>query len=251
MSPGGPVKIATSVALALLLLGAAAAAVFELYERGWIRFNYPSRAEFPVWGVDVSHHQGEVDWPAVRGAGLDFAFIKASEGGDHRDREFARNWSGAREAGLARGAYHFFTFCTAGGAQAENFVAAVGGSFGELPPVADVEFSGNCRNWESIERIRTELHEFLVRIEHDAQRRPILYFTRDAHARILDGHFDAHPGWPRNVWRQPPQDPTRRWLFWQFADNARVAGFRTLVDLDVFAGTRSAFESTIAASPAR
>lgn len=235
------------VAAALLALAVAAGAAYALYERGLIRFNYPSPQRYPVRGIDVSHHQGVIEWPAVRAAGIHFALIKASEGADHRDREFDRNWSRAREAGLARGAYHFFTFCSPGRAQAENFMSAVGGSFGELPPIADVEFSGNCQRWESIERIRDELRSFLARLEESARVSPILYFTSDSHARILAGHFDAYPAWPRSVVRGPSEKRYGRWLFWQFADNGRVPGVGTLVDLDVFRGSRVEFESLIQA----
>ena len=235
--------------IVLVLVAAAVAVLDSLYERGWVRFNYPSRERFPVRGIDVSHHQGAVDWSAVRGAGVEFAFIKASEGADHRDREFARNWRHAQEAGVARGAYHFFTFCSPGLAQAENFIAAVGGSFGELPPVADVEFSGNCRQWESIEKIRSELSVFLATVEVEAKRRPILYFTADARERILAGHFDAFPSWPRNLFREP-SSRSGPWLFWQFAHNGRIPGVRTLVDLNVFRGQRAEFEAVVRAAPA-
>lgn len=234
-------------ALALLVLVATAVAGYALYERGLIRFNYPSWERYPVRGLDVSHHQGAVEWSSVRAAGISFAFIKASEGADHRDREFGRNWSSAQHAGVARGAYHFFTFCSPGPAQAENFISAVGGSFGELPPVADVEFSGNCRQWKSIERIREELQSFLARLEGSAGVRPVLYFTADAYARILKGHFDAYPAWPRSVLLQPSESRIGRWLFWQFADNGRVPGVSTLVDLNVFCGARVEFESLIRA----
>jgi lysozyme len=238
-------------ALAFLLSAGAAALLYALYEQGSVRFNHPSRSEFPVWGLDVSHHQGEIDWRAVARAGIEFAFIKASEGRDHRDREFARNWSGAREAGVARGAYHFFTFCTDGRAQAENFLDALAGSIGELPPVVDVEFSGNCKQWESIERIRGELRAFLEHVEQAVPRSPILYFPRDAYARILYGHFDDRPAWPRNVWTRPSDGADSRWLFWQFADNGRISGVSTLVDLNVFRGTRAEFEALIAAPAQR
>jgi lysozyme len=248
----GPTRVSRTLwtlgALAVLALGGAAAAV-ALYERGLLRVNYPSRGSYPVRGVDVSHHQGAVDWAAVRAAGIHFAFIKASEGADHRDREFERNWSGARSAGVARGAYHFFTFCTPGEAQAAHFIATLGGSFGELPPVADVEFSGNCRKWESIEGIREELRAFLARIETAAGVRPLLYFTRDAHERILDGHFDAYPVWPRSVVLAPSRARFGAWLFWQFADNGRVPGVGTLVDLNVFRGSRGEFESLVRVAP--
>jgi lysozyme len=232
--------------LALLVLAIAVVAASSLHERGLLRFNYPSTARYPVRGIDVSHHQGQIEWPAVRAAGVAFAFIKASEGADHRDREFGRNWDGARQAGVARGAYHFFTFCTPGAAQAENFISAVGGSFGELPPVADVEFAGNCRQWESIDRIRQELRSFLARLEESAHVRPILYFTADAHARILEGHFDGYPIWPRSVLLPLSESRFGSWLFWQFADNGRVPGIGTLVDLNVFRSAQVEFESLLA-----
>lgn len=92
------------VRLALLVpvAGALLAALAWLFFTGW----RPSTRAFPVQGIDVSHHQGEIDWFALPGQDVDFAYIKATEGGDHRDRLFARNWEEARQAEIARGAYH-------------------------------------------------------------------------------------------------------------------------------------------------
>ena len=236
--------------VAVLALGAAlTAASYVLYVRGVLRFNYPDRDRFPVRGIDVSHHQGEIDWPAVRAAGIDFAFIKASEGGDHRDREFARNWESAERAGIARGAYHFFTFCAPGLSQAENFIAALAGSAGELPPVADVEFAGNCQQRPGIPKIRGELRRFLDRVAASLGRRPILYFTADAHARILGSDFPAPLLWPRSIFSEPAESRFGKWLFWQFADNGRLPGIETAVDLNVFRGTRAEFRSLIPGGP--
>ncbi len=231
-----------AVAVGLTLLVAAA---FLLYSRGFLRFNYPSLAQYPIRGIDVSHHQGVIDWSAVRAEGFEFAFIKASEGTDHVDRAFARNWDGARVAGIARGAYHFFTFCSPGRAQAQHFVSVVGAPFGELAPVADVEFAGNCTSWQSLEQIRTELRAFLTALEDASGRRPAVYFTRESHARLLAGALEDYATWPRSVFVAPTGE---RWSFWQFADNGRVAGIATLVDLDVFRGGRRELESL---APAR
>ncbi|HET6369970.1 MAG TPA: GH25 family lysozyme, partial [Nitrospiria bacterium] len=146
-----------------------------VYRDGLLRLNYPSVHRFPVRGIDVSHHQGEIDWPAVAGAGTEFAFIKATEGRDFRDSNFTANWQAAGRAGIARGAYHFFTFCTDGAAQAANFIATVSPPGGELPPVADVEFGGNCEKWESVSVIRSHLTSFLAAIERTYTRRPVIY----------------------------------------------------------------------------
>ena len=224
-------------------------AAVELYRAGLVRFNYPDPDRFPVWGIDVSHHQGEIDWPAVRTNGLAFALIKATEGATHQDTRFAENWAGAGEASLARGAYHFFTFCSAGAAQAENFLASVAPLQAELPPIADVEFSGNCKGWESVEAIRRELAVFLAEVEGRLGRKPIVYYTREASRKILGDHFHGYPRWPRSIFGEPAQ-AFGPWTFWQYADNARIYGIRGPVDLNVFRGSRAEFE-IVRRAPAR
>ena len=226
---------------ATLVVFALGVAAF-LYRRGFIRANYPDAGRFPVRGVDVSHHQGDIDWDAVRSDGVEFAFIKASEGQDHRDREFERNWDQAGRSGLARGAYHFFTFCTPGVEQAQNFLGALGDATGELAPVVDIEFSGNCASPPPVAAIRVELRAFLAEVRRRDGRSPILYFTREANARVLAHEFDDCPRWPRSLLWKPRRDD---WSFWQFADNGRVAGIDGLVDLDVFNGTREEFERSL------
>jgi lysozyme len=67
--------------------------------------------KMPVQGIDVSRWQGKIDWASVAAAGKQFAFIKATEGGDHIDPRFLENWHGAKQAGLVRGAYHFVYWC--------------------------------------------------------------------------------------------------------------------------------------------
>jgi len=158
---------------------------------GLVRVSYPTLSRYPVRGIDVSHHQETIDWNAVANAKLRFVFIKATEGGDHRDQRFEENWRGAAEAGIHRGAYHFFTFCTPGLEQAENFLATVPNEGPRLPPAVDVEFTGNCRNWTSTDDIRTQLSVFLERVEAAGTARPILYVTQGAYDRILAG-LKAH-----------------------------------------------------------
>ena len=98
------------LALAMAAGAAAAGPVFA-----------PDPSDFPVHGVDVSHHQGRIDWAMVaREPGQRFAYLKATQGRAHVDPEFARNWRGARAAGLKVGAYHYFSFCSGAAAQARN-----------------------------------------------------------------------------------------------------------------------------------
>jgi len=239
------------LASALIALAAIVVALAIAYEWGLVRVNYPSATEFPVRGIDVSRYQGTIDWPAVAAGGVTFAFIKATEGGDHRDPRFLENWNGAAAAAVLRGAYHFFTFCTPGDAQAANLLAVVPIEPTALPPAVDVEFAGNCRRWESIETIRRELDVFLAAVERAYGRKPIVYFTRESYDRILDGRVTGYATWARSLFGRP-HERFGDWAFWQYAHNGRVRGIEGLVDLNVFQGLpdelRTLRDETVAAA---
>lgn len=212
-----------------------------LFQNGYIRFNYPAINDYPVRGIDISHHQGAIDWPALeRSTSADFAFIKASEGADHRDSRFTENWQSSQGL-LNRGAYHFFTFCKTGEAQANNFLSVSRGG-AELPSAIDIEFSGNCSSWESLDAIRAELKIFLASVKQRDGRTPILYVTKRSYNRIIRGHFPGIPIWIREVVFRPTQADYPGLLFWQYAGNGRQAGVDTLVDLNVFVGRREVFD---------
>ena len=231
------------ILFAALAVALMAGAVFALYCAGLIELNRPNAARYPVRGIDVSHHQGKVDWARVAASGVAFAYLKASEGTDWRDRRFAENWSGAGRAGLARGAYHFFTFCAPGAAQAANFLAAAPPATGALPPVADVEFVGNCKAWSSLDDVRAELHAFLAEVERAWGVAPILYLTSEARERIVRGQLERSPLWIRSVWFAPDDDLA--WTFWQYSETGRVPGVSGRVDLNVFAGSAEEFRSRL------
>src|SRR5215813_13726549 len=118
-------------ALAALLLGAILAApwAFSRIELAPLRYE--------VIGVDVSRHQGPIDWRMLAGSGVNFAYIKATEGAAFRDSHFTTNWSEAAIAGVPRGAYHFLTQCRSGADQAQNFIATVPRDPQALPHVID------------------------------------------------------------------------------------------------------------------
>ena len=145
--------------LVFLVLGCAILGV------GYFMSFSPDRDAYPVRGIDVSNHQGPIDWRRVAADDVSFAIIKATEGGDWVDKSFARNFAAAKEAGLAIGAYHFFTFCRPGADQARNFIATVPRDRLMLPPVIDVEFHGNCPRRPTPEELRVELTAFLGPVE--------------------------------------------------------------------------------------
>ena len=211
-----------------------AAGLAALFFTGLLRFNYPSLARFPVRGLDVSHHQGAIDWPVVARQHVDFVFIKATEGTDFTDPLFHDNWAGARAAGIPRGAYHYFSFCAPPLEQAKHFLATVPWNKPQLPPAVDVEFHGNCARRPDDAVIGAELATFLDEVARATQRTPIVYATERSWRRIVGGHFPANPIWRRNVFFQPTTGASRPWSIWQFADRRRIAGVPSFVDLNVY-----------------
>lgn len=96
---------------------------------------------YPVHGTDASRWQTAVDWHRARANGVNFAFVKATEGADDVDPLFREHWQGARAAGVPTGAYHFWYHCASGRAQARNFIRRVPRAPGALPPVLDLEWT--------------------------------------------------------------------------------------------------------------
>jgi lysozyme len=234
------VSLLKRLLVAVLVCAAGAAGAYAAFERGYLHLNYPSRKTFPVRGIDVSSHQRSISWRAlVEATDIEFAFIKASEGKRVRDRRFLANWHAA-DGLVARGAYHFFTFCSPGAAQAGNFLSAVP-SRGELPMAVDVEFAGNCGGWTSLEDIRAELRAFLLAVEAATDRKPILYVTRSSYARLVQGYFDGYPLWVREVVVHPTEPQYPGLAFWQYAGNGRAPGVKGLIDLNTFVGSRAEF----------
>ncbi|HEX8905068.1 MAG TPA: GH25 family lysozyme [Longimicrobiaceae bacterium] len=221
---------------------AGVAVVAFLVWHGMMQPNQPSRARFPVRGVDVSHHQGMIDWARLRADGAEFAYLKATEGAGWRDSTFVRNRAGALRAGVVTGAYHYFTFCAPGAAQARNFLAAAPPLPGPaLPPAVDLELGGNCAARPHPDSLAAELRAFLAPVEAAYGRAAVLYVTRELYDRYLAGRPAANPLWLRSLLGEPRYGG--RWVIWQYAARGRMDGVETYVDLNVFNGTRAEFEA--------
>lgn len=221
-----------------LLLLAVFAAIVALAAWWWFREYRPDRDRYPIRGIDVSHHQGSIDWSKVAGDDVAFAYLKATEGGDFRDRAFARNWREARDAGIAVGAYHFFTFCRPGADQAANVLTVVPVEADALPLAVDLEFGGNCGRTPDGATMRRELDAFLVPVERAYGKPALLYVTPE----FLDAyrtHLPARALWRRSILRKP--DGAAPWRLWQYHNRGRVDGIAGPVDLNVFVDDTDAF----------
>lgn len=214
-----------------------------------INFGKVTPQHFPVHGVDVSRWQGDIDWAKLRTQGANFAFIKATDGGDHLDPMFKTNWRQAREAGVRRGAYHFFYWCRVASEQADWFIRNVPKEPGALPPVIDVEYNhqSDCKRRLTPALVREKMQVFMDRLERHYGQRPIIYTAPDFYEDNLQGAFQDYPFWLRSVAAHPSKRyPNRKWLFWQYSGSGLSQGVGEKIDLNVFRGNEKDWHKWLA-----
>lgn len=198
---------------------------------------YVDDSRFPVRGIDVSAHNGDVNFRKVRKDGYEFVFIKASEGESFKDKNFRNNYLAAGRNGLKRGAYHFFRFDKDGVDQAVNFLQAVGHRKLELGLVIDVESEGNPED-VSPEEVKEQLQrmlEFLNMMGH----RVTLYTNVQGYEKYFLNTFAGQPLWICSF-SSTPVDVD--WSFWQYDHHGKVAGIDGDVDLNAYSGSRDDWE---------
>jgi lysozyme len=194
---------------------------------------------FSIKGIDVSRYQGNINWTQVKQAGIRFAFIKATEGTDYVDPNFAANWREAKEKGVARGAYHFFRPAQDGKTQAEHFLKHLDFAKGDLPPVLDLEVTDDV----NATAIRREALEWLETVEKATGKRPLVYTLPHYARSYLDGKLAKYPLWVVDLtFLWPSESPGwESWTFWQHSHRGRIKGIEGDVDLNVFGGTEVEF----------
>lgn len=235
-------KIIILTVLLLIVLGLAG--VYAVYN-GIILLNNPSKSRYPVRGVDVSHYQGTIEWPVLAEQGIDFAYIKATEGSSHTDSKFEENWQGAKQTDLRIGAYHFFSFDSPAESQLAHYTGVVSGFEGMLPPVVDFEFYGDKKvNPPDVETVTEQLAIMLDGLESHYETTPVIYATEDTYELYLKGRFDKYPLWIRDVIKRP--GTLSDWTFWQYTNREKLDGYsgeEIYIDMNVFYGDRSEWEA--------
>ncbi len=193
---------------------------------------------YDVHGIDISHYQGDIDWLELMQSRLtdypiEFVFMKATEGGDHGDDTFTRNFSEAGKHGFIRGAYHFFSPKTDPLKQADFFIRTVKLAPGDLPPVLDVEVTGKKTKQE----LQQNIKRWLDRVEAHYGVKPILYTSYKFKSRYLDDSiFNTYPYWIAHYYVDSVKYEGK-WHFWQHSDVGAVPGIDEDVDLNVFNGS--------------
>jgi lysozyme len=201
---------------------------------------------YEIHGIDVSKYQDYIDWGTVKAMNVEnvrigFAFIKATEGLENEDALFDRNWRKIKEAGLTRGAYHFFLATKSGKAQAENFIRSVSLVPGDLPPVLDIEQSYGV----PANKLKERAVEWLETVRAYYGITPMVYTNVDFYDRYLKEDFDKYPLWVAHYLQPEHPRIARAWSFWQHSENGKVKGIYTRVDFNVFNGDSSEFKKIL------
>ena len=219
-------RLVIALTAVVVVLGLLGAGVWFVFLPNW----RPQLRAGERFGIDVSSHQGSIQWQRVAGDEIRFAYIKATEGSDFTDRRFVENWRGAGAAGLRRGAYHYFTLCTPGADQAANFLRIAPPDAGALPPAVNLELVGNCATRPSRADLERELAAFLERVE-GAWHVPMVLYVGDEWERMYPSRKRlGRTLWQLRVLRRPRQ---AQWVVWQVHGLAHVEGVKGRVDLDV------------------
>ncbi|MDP3679678.1 MAG: glycoside hydrolase family 25 protein [Flavobacterium sp.] len=187
-------------------------------------------------GLDVSEYQGKIRWTYVdtleNKYPLHFVFIRATVGKDRKDRQFNKNWLGAKENKMIRGAYHYYRPNENSIEQAELFIKTVTLQKGDLPPVLDIE---KLPKNQSIENLKLGLKRWLNAVESHYGVKPIIYTGERYYDDFLKEEFSDYLFWIAN-YNFYREEIAEDWLFWQFTEKASVPGIKGNVDINIYNG---------------
>lgn len=192
-----------------------------------------------VDGIDVSHHNGWIEWEKVSAnKQIKFVYVKATQGVGYEDPMFRRNIEDARKAGLDVGVYHFFTKKSSGRKQFEHFRKTVSHKYiGTIVPMVDVEYSGV--DGMGAANLRRELKEFCQLVAKEYGYKPVIYTNHGIYNDWFKGEFDDHYIWICRYGIMPKLKNNAKYSIWQFSEHGRVNGIRGHTDLNVFSGDMS------------
>ncbi len=232
-------KILTALISVVVILLLAFLTVFVLAKKKIIFINkwFVNENKSTI-GVDISSYQGNVDMEKLKGQNIEFVYIKATEGSTHQDKMFEENRKNAESADLLFGAYHFFSYDSAGSSQAENFINTVGEDVkGQLLPVVDVEYYGDKEeNPPAKEDVIRELTVFLNTLEDRYGTKPMIYTRSDIYEKYLEEFSGKYKVWISSLYTPLRWNYKGDWYIWQYLNRGLLEGYsggEKYIDLNV------------------
>lgn len=234
----------TVLAVLLVLLGIVSWWAYEnrhAIHRWWYGDVVIDRNKYPVLGIDVSSHNGDIDFYKVKNDGYSFVIIKASEGVDHLDSLFATNYDRAKANDLKVGAYHFFRKKTDGLNQAKNFLEAVGWRKFDMPLIIDVE---DWSNDDVNDNITQKHFDAMVDNLRSRGYQVMVYTNGNGYKKyVKEGQVNV------NLWlcsfKNPDDIKDIPHQLQQYSHWGKVNGIDGEVDLNVFNGSKKEWDQWI------
>ncbi|MCP4551291.1 MAG: hypothetical protein GY834_04470 [Bacteroidetes bacterium] len=186
-----------------------------------------------LYGIDVSWHNGPVDWKKVKDQKYSFAVVKSTEGIDLQDKTFKSHWPMLKKFGFIRGAYHFYVTEDDPIEQAKFFITSTPLQPGDLAPIVDIEVIG-AHTKRSL--LYPKLKKFLLTLEKHYKIKPIIYSTPNFWDKHFHKHLKGYALWVAQYGVKKPRLPVGWdfWHIWQYTNNATIKGIGKTVDLSRF-----------------
>lgn len=186
-----------------------------------------------IFGIDISHYQGRIDWSEMRTSHhpIEYIFIRSTMGTSGKDKFFKENWEKAKQNNYIRGAYHYYRPNENSAKQFENYKSAVDIDVGDFVPILDIEKESKFGN----ENLREGVLNWLTLAEQEYGVKPMIYTGLIFYQDILKGYIDEYPLWIA-AYTGKHRLKNEIWTFHQFTEKVRVKGIRTTVDGNDFMG---------------
>lgn len=226
-------NIAIVAAIIVLLTGAAVFGVYYyMYQhKSVLHRTIPQVPNIHHDGIDVSHHQGRINWQAVaKDTTIRFVYIKASEGTSVHDKSFKRNAQNAHKHGIKVGAYHLLTTKSSPETQFQNFLKNVGDTHMDLIPTIDIE--ANLLHDK-------KMVDYAKRLSSLMQKhygcKPLIYTSSDIYNLRLHPDFASYYLWISAYSRRCPLLKGKtRINIWQYTERGHINGYAYHIDLNCF-----------------
>lgn len=225
------------IAIGLLVFAFLGASLTFLYFKYWkLEPNTFSSDKYLIRGIDISHHQPLLNWKTVADKQISFAYIKATEGLTHTDRNYEKNHQAARDAGVFVGTYHFYTFGVSGEEQAKHFIRHTKSQSGDMIPAIDVEHSkSNPYSKDSVfnASVKNELKKLEQSLYEHYGVRPVIYTNKECYKLYVKELLPDNYIWICDLHNEP-NDDIKNWRIWQFSHKGELPGVREKIDLNYY-----------------
>jgi len=194
-----------------------------------------NKEKFQVRGVDLSHHNPIINWSELQGHNISFAYLKATGGVSHLDRNYPYNYKAVKDNRIRVGSYHFYLFAASGKEQARHFINTAKCEQGDLLPAIDVEHSPDNPYSKDTAFVSIVVNELKI-LENELYEyygyHPVIYTNKDCYKLYVKDNFPSNYIWMCDLHKEPSD--IDNWIIWQFSHKGQLEGVDSELDLNYF-----------------